>query len=174
MNLRVFRKSDDSIFIYSAPDGLQRDGETDADVLDRLTAPFTELSGLEYFDADPETIPSLGPGEIFEQYYISGLTALENLAIDSNWENQLPSLEVARAQHLDRLQTKIDDELAAMTPDAIVILGFLNEKIQVPDWAPLEVYTAALADLDEDVANMLPDKPTLRTKLNAKILELSE
>lgn len=157
MKCRVYKNGDK--VIYNWPSQKYQDDLSKCKVPD-------DLKNLPTIVMDDNELPK--DKHFIEQLYFDGDIKKENLKVDHNWEVKLMPSFLIKSKHIERLNTKIDEEINKKDPDAVKLIKLQREKEQVKDWDEAKTYQQALVNLQEDGHN----KPLIVQKLNAKISEL--
>ena len=122
---------------------------------------------IKYWEVTYDT--HMSGKDIFKYYMDSN----GNLAYDDNYTVILMHFQHIQKKHISRLKKKVDAELSKDTPDIASVLKWQHTITKITSWTPLQSYTQALANLNEDVANGQPDKPAIRALLISKIASLT-
>lgn len=154
-----------------------------------IIKPWEEWKGLQkYIDSDhPQFV-----GEICEWFITdehidkSDLESRKQLYCDGQkikkdleWKIRLMPDQLIKRKHLNKLHSKIDEELEKQNPDSIALMKLHQER---EFWKSKkcgahndckETSKLALKNLDKKVSDGEPDKPVIRQKLLAKIAELT-
>ncbi len=163
--------------------------------LDFNDVPFDGwTTGLDYVDLDEGDLPTSDPasGLYHERWYFDGSASLANLTEDTGWDVQLKPIALIRKEYVARIRAAYDAELAAMTPDAVVLAGYqraldkVKETDEMGHTADLYESTRRTSVTDEyldefslfwyqkDLENLDAgaDRANYRIKLNAKIAQI--
>lgn len=147
------------------------------------------MCSLPYIVVDASQLPSEASDEFFhEQLYVNGSFSIENLVVDSSWNERLMPNFLIRKKRINRINQLIDNELNEVDPDMISVIRLNREKELLSDakWLSktltpqqvaandLQMAQLALSELDARVASGESDKPVIRQKLQDKISLLQE
>jgi hypothetical protein len=182
MKVRVFKRSDDSI-IYEYFNEYTQTTE-----LINSVPVHERCSGLPSIVCNDSDIPSTSDSVLLEQIYVSGEFTLQNILIDSTWDNRLMPNFLIRKKRIEKIGTFLSTELAKTSPDLTEVMKKNLEKTNLSNpsiWIgpnltqqqisanDLQMAQLALSELDARVANGEPDKPVIRQKLEQKIQDLT-
>lgn len=199
MKIRVFKRQDNSI-IVSRPSKKYFGGkfindtskpiyETDADrgntgvitsyeqrelTIDDCKFP-PECDGLEYIDIDSSELPLIdnSSGIYQEMLYIEDQT----IKIDDKWQLMLMPNFLVKKKYINYLRSSVDSELSKDSPDHIEL---------VRNYRKLEIAKETKSEDDSDgdlfwtqkalegLARAETEKPVIKAKLEAKIVELEK
>lgn len=133
-----------------------------------------EAANLPFIVIDEGDLPiDTEAGEHLDMMFFDGSVSAENFTKDENWDAHLMPVSLLQEEDYNRTNRKIDEELDKVSPDPVVLAQLARRKEKLATWTPLQAYTAALEALDEKVAAGDPDKPTIRSLLNARIADLT-
>lgn len=172
MKCRVIKKKDGGV-IYNWP---SKKYEEDIEQCRRpnLEKYGIESSQVEFIFMEEKDLPisDSKTGNYHEMIYFDGECKKENLKQDKEWKACLMPIFLIKQKHLAKLNTIIDEAIS--DPDETrIALKTLRDREMCESWNDKKWYEQALINLDDRVDGGEEDKPVIRQKITAKLVELS-